>query len=508
MKRSGGMFSSVLLVSFFTVLTAILNYLIIVLLAARFGAAGEMDAFFAATTIPQLITAMLVASLTTTFIPVFIEALSKDEGNAWKTGSISTNILFILLSFIAAMSILWAKEIVALVSPGFIGGTRFTATALFRILMLAIVFSGTSIILTSIYYSYQKYFVPSAAQALNSLIALLFVVFAVKTYGIKSIAIGTLLGSVVQFFVLLPILLKRGRYSFDFDLRKREVVRLGALMLPLLAGSTFYKANALVERYIASKLGESNISYLGYAFKIISIFQLVFTQGLSTAILPRLSEQAARKDLKGLRETISKGLRAMILIVVPMVFVLVLARTEVVRIIFERGDFTRQTTDAVARALLAYLGFFVVGLISVPIVNTLYSLQKTALVATIGVSGFIFYVFLAFFLAGRFSYPGIALAVSIQYVVNVSVFFLIIKKKVGCPNISPLLRCIFKSTLASGCTYIVLIIAKALLEPLVAYPWDFMVLASGGIIVYILFLILFKSREIKIIPLKRITFHD
>jgi len=502
------MFSSVLLVSFFTVLTAILNYLVIVVLAARFGAAGEMDAFFAATTIPQLITAMLVASLTTTFIPVFIEIRSRDEGNAWKTASILANILFLLLSFIATMGILWAREVVALVSPGFIGGTLIEAVALFRIFLFAIVFSGTSVVLTSLYYSHQKYFVPSAAQGLNSLITLLFVVFTVKTYGIKSIAMGTFLGSVVQFLVLLLIFLKRGRYSFDINFKKREVVKLGVLMLPLLVGSVFYKANALVERYIASRLGESNISYLGYAFKIITIFQLIFSQGLSTAILPRLSEKAARMDLKGLRETISRGLRAMILIAVPMVFLLVLAGGQVVRIIFERGDFTPQTTEAVAKALVAYLGFFIVGLISVPIVNTLYSLQKTALVATVGVSGFIFYVFLAFFLASRYSYLGIALAASIQYIVNLSVFSLILKKKVGGLEMPPLLRCILKSTLASGCTYMVLSLTKAILPPWVAYPWDFLALAILAIIIYILLLVLFKTEEIKFIPLRRIIFHD
>jgi len=147
--------------------------------------------------------------------------------------------------------------------------------------------------LSSLYYAHKRYLAPCLAQGINSLVTLLCVLFTGGVFGIKSVVIGTLLGSALQFLYLLPILLRDGRYSLSLDVKRREVMRLGALMLPLLAGSVFYKANPVVERFIASKLGESNISYLGYAFRIIALLQLALTQGLTTTILPRLSEHAA-----------------------------------------------------------------------------------------------------------------------------------------------------------------------------------------------------------------------
>jgi putative peptidoglycan lipid II flippase len=504
MKSGGRMFRSVFLVSFFTVLTGILNYLVLMVLAARFGAGREMDAFFAATTIPQLMTAILLAALTTTFIPVFIEARSRDESSAWKTASISINIIFFLLSLIALAAMFSARNLISLVNPGFAGDTLSIASSLFQILIFSTIFSGTSIILTSLHYAHNKYLEPSLAQGFNSLITLLFVILTGNIFGIKSIAIGTLFGSLVQFFFLLPLLLRQGRYSFDFDFKRREVIRLGKLMLPLLAGSVFYKANPVVERFIASKLGESNISYLGYALKIITLLLLVLTQGISTTILPRMSEQSAAREIEGLRETISKGLRAMILIATPVTLALLLARAEIVRLVFERGDFTSQTTAAVAQALVAYLGFFVVGILSVPVVNALYSLQKTALVAAIGIAGFTLYVFMAFFLSSRLSYPGIALAVSMQYIINLIVFFIILQKKVGGLDPRPILRCVFKTVLASGLASLVFIVAKDFIRGRFVYPLDFLILGTLAAAIYLLFLIVLKTEELKFISLRSV----
>jgi putative peptidoglycan lipid II flippase len=501
-KSSGRMFRSIFLVSFFTVLTGILNYLVLMVLAARFGAAREMDAFFAATTFPQFITAILLAALTTTFIPVFIEARSRDESSAWKMASISVNIIFLVLFLLALIAVFLARPLISLANPGFAGDTLSLASSLFQILIFSTIFSGTSVILTSLHYAHNKYLEPSLAQAFNSLITLLFVIFTGRIFGIKSIAIGTLFGSLVQFFYLLPLLLQKGHYSVAFDVKRREVVRLGTLMLPLLVGSVFYRANPIVERFIASKLGESNISYLGYAFRIITLLLLVLTQGLTTTILPRLSEQSAAGEVEGLKETISKGLRAMILIATPVTLALLLARVEIVRIVFQRGDFTAQTTEAVAKALVAYLGFFVVGILGVPVVNALYSLQKTALVATIGISGFILYVVMAFFLSSHLSYLGIALAVSLQYIINLIVFFIILRNKLGGLDPRPIFRCIFKAALASGLASLVFLMAKDHLRRWFAYPLDFLALGSLAIAVYLLLLVLLKTDELKFISMR------
>ncbi|MDH4196434.1 MAG: oligosaccharide flippase family protein, partial [Candidatus Aminicenantes bacterium] len=333
------------------------------------------------------------------------------------------------------------------------------------------------------------------------LVTFLSVVFLGPALGIRSVAIGTLGGSFLQFAFLLPVLVRGGRYSPSLDVRVKEVRRFAAVMLPLLAGSIFYKANALVERFIASNLGESRISYLGYAFKIVSVLQLVMAQGLSTTILPRMSEQTAAGDTGGLRETVGKGIRATLLVAVPALFGLLFGATEVVRVVFERGDFTRPTTEAVAVALTAYLGYFAVGVVAVPVLNAFYSLQKTALVAAIGVSGFASYVALAFLFVGPLSYAGIALAISVQSVVSLAVMTLILRGKVGGLAWRPILICLAKSVVASGLAVLAVAGARRLSGSWLGYPYDILVFAALGVSVYGLFLVLFRTEELRYLNL-------
>lgn len=502
MSRAGGqIFKSTIIITFFTLLNGILNYLTLMVLAYRFGARTEMDAFFAATTIPQLITAILLATLSTTFIPVFIETRSKDESNAWKVASITTNLIFLVLFIIAVMGSLFSESLISLINPGFTEATSILSTSLFRILFVSLLFSGTSIILTSIYYAHQKFLRPLLAQGFNSLVVFLFVILLGSILGIKSIAVGTLVGSLLQFLYLLPILLRKERYSFEFDFQKKEIRRLASLILPLFLGTIFYKSNTLVERFIASRLEEGCISYLSYAYKILNSLLLVITMGISTALFPRMSEYSAIKDFKGLQETLSKGIRALLVITVPTTFAFVLARLEIVRVIFERGDFSRQTTEAVANALVAFLGFFIVGSISLPIVNTLYSLKETAKVAGVGIFGFILYIVMAFTLSSYYSYVGIAVATSIQYILNLMIFIYILKRKLGSFQTHDIVRCAWKTILASGFTFFILSVGYKMMAKVIESPFNLIILGIFGMILYFLTLIILKTEELKLIPI-------
>lgn len=497
----GKILKSSIIISLFVFFTSVFNYFNLFLLAFTFGAGMEMDAFFAATTIPQLITLILAATLSTTLIPIFIEAKSEDEPNAWKIASISENLLSLSLFIIALVGIFFSNYVIALINPGFTEETTRISASLFRILLISLIFSGSSIILTSLHYAHKRFFKPSFAQGINSLITFLFVLNLRTTLGVKSIAIGTLVGSLIQFVYLLPIFFKKGRYSLEFDFKKKEILKLGRLMFPLLIGSIFYKTNNLVERFIASKLGEGSVSYLGYAYKIIMAFSVMISQGISTALFPRMSEYSAVKDFQSLKEILSKAIRVLIIITAPIAFMILFARFELVRLIFERGNFDSQTTVAVGKALIAYLGYFVVISIALPIVNTMYSLQETTKVAAIGVFGFGVYVFLALFLSHYFSYIGVALAVSIQYMITLIIYICLIKVKLIGFEWHKIFVCVFKAILASGLVSIIVLGIRKFSKPLIAQPFDLIVFVILGFCMYFLVLIIFKTEELKFLKI-------
>ena len=427
-----GLFQSTLIITFLSVLKIALGFALQMVLATKFGARMEMDAYLAASTIPTLITMVLLSSLNVTSVPVFVEyTVKRDESESWRIASSFINLALLVLAAVALAGILGANWLVRLTVPGFgIEGEAFTLTAnLLRVLFPSIVFSGMAGLLSSVYYSQRKFTLPSLAPALNGLLVLLVTFGLASQLSVMSVAIGTLVGSVAQFGLLLPIMLTGKRYHFRLDYRHPGVVKISRLMLPLVLGAIFYKANTVVERFIASGMAEGGISYLGYAFKMANILVTLAAQGFAVSLLPLMSEYAAAKDREGLRKTVSMGIRLVMFVVTPLVVGVAILRVPMIRLLFERGAFDHRATVGTAWALLCYLGWVYAGGIGAILTSAFYSLQETYTVVKVGIIGMLLEIVLAIVLSQFMGYAGLALALSVVAMINVVVFIVILRKR-------------------------------------------------------------------------------
>jgi putative peptidoglycan lipid II flippase len=431
--RSGtGLFRSTFIITFFSVLKLALTFALQMALAAKFGAQIEMDAYLAASTIPTLVTTVLLTTLNMTFVPVFVEyKVKKSEREAWQVTSTFFNLAFIVLGIISLAGVLGASWIIRLTVPGFnVEGETFSLTVhLLQVLFPSVLFGGLTGVLSSVYYAERKFTSPSNALMLNSLIVLLVTFGLSAKIGIMSVAVGTLVGSVVQLGLLLPLLFHKGRFSLEFNLRHPGVIKITKLMLPLVVSALFYRANTVVDRFIASGLAEGSISQLGYAFKVVSVLSTLVTQGFTLALLPLMSEHAAANDMEGLRSTISMGTRLMIFVVTPMVVALGILRIPMVQLLFERGAFDREATMRTAQALLCYLGWMYAGGVGIVVVNAFYALQATHVVVKVGIIGMLLEIVLAIILTKLFDFAGLALALSFVAVINALLFWILLSRK-------------------------------------------------------------------------------
>jgi len=401
------------------------------LLASSFGTGTEVDAFFAAFTFPQLLLTILTSSIINSFLPFFVEQKQKDRWRAAQLAGHSFRLFAFFLLVLSGVGWFLAFPFIHLTNPGLSLEATHLAASFFPLLLLASFFSGSSLLLLGLYYAHHIFIWPSLAQLFNNLIALFFLLLFRSSWGIKSLVWGTLAGSVLQFFFLLPFPLKSQNLSLRAKAKTEDLFSLSRLLLPLLVAAFFYRANPLVERYLASQLGEGNIAYLGYASKIISALLILLSQGISTVLFPRMAEQATLTDWPQLGETLSRAWRGLTIIAVPVTIFLTAFSRGIIAFLFERGDFSAMATKAVAIALLAYSGYFFLGVLAMPMVNTFYSLKKTSLVARIGLLGFGFYVLLATFLSNRFGFAGIAAASSGQYILTFTIFSLMLSRYLG-----------------------------------------------------------------------------
>jgi putative peptidoglycan lipid II flippase len=82
--------------------------------------------------------------------------------------------------------------------------------------------------------------------------------------------------------------------------------------------------------------------------------QGMFSVAVATVLFPRLSRLAAREDLVGFRETVSLGLRQIGFLLLPASAVSAVLAEPIVRLLYERGEFTPEQTPVVAGALAAF----------------------------------------------------------------------------------------------------------------------------------------------------------
>jgi putative peptidoglycan lipid II flippase len=174
---------------------------------------------------------------------------------------------------------------------------------------------------------------------------------------------------------------------------------------------------------MAATLGPGSQSTLMYANKLIMPVLAISSTALGTAALPYFSRLVAKEDWDGLRQTLSTYTRLILAVAIPATVTLILLSRPLVRLLFERGEFTADDTDAVARVLATYSLLIPIETIAVMMSRVLLSLQigKIMVLASIGI--FLSNIVCDYVLKEILGIEGIALASVVNQVL--SLIFLI-----------------------------------------------------------------------------------
>jgi putative peptidoglycan lipid II flippase len=330
--------------------------------AYYFGVAGRINAFTVAFQIPNLVRALLAdAALSGAFVPVFNEMLERGEkARAWRVAS---TLLWLMLLGLGAITAL-----LVLVAPLFIrpfgnpGGDADLAVALARILFPIVVLLGVSGIVVGILNTYEHFAAPALAPVAWNLVIILGLVLGVPHIDGESrqlylYAGVVVLGTLVQ--LLLPVPWLRGldgRLTVALDWRDPAVRRVFALMLPVTLTIGLINVNLLVDTLFASRLLDPELapSSIEKAFRLYMLPQGMFAVAVAAVLFPTLSRLAAREDLAGYRRSLDTGIRQIAFLLVPAGVVSIFLADPIVRLLYQRGEFTSADTTVVAQCLQAF----------------------------------------------------------------------------------------------------------------------------------------------------------
>ncbi|MBI4769206.1 MAG: hypothetical protein HY784_02030, partial [Chloroflexi bacterium] len=287
-----------------------------VLVGRAYGVGRALDAFNAANNLPDALFALISGgALAMAFIPVLSEYLERrDRAAAWGLFSRVANTAFLLTAGLALPLAAFAGPLVRrVVAPGFDPQQQALVAALMRLDLIAtLIFSVSGLVIGGLQAN-QHFLLPALAPILYNVGQIVGVVWLAPHWDIYGLAYGVILGAVLHLGVQIPALIRYGfRWTPRLDWGDPGLRRVAKLMAPrILTLAAIHLIFIATDRF-ASRLSTGAVTAIAYGWLLMQVPETVIGTAIGTALLPTLSEQAARGDRAALAGSLRRALAAIL----------------------------------------------------------------------------------------------------------------------------------------------------------------------------------------------------
>jgi putative peptidoglycan lipid II flippase len=407
--------------------------------ADLFGATGMVSAFEAATVIPSSLYNLLIGGvISAALVPVFSELAPKGRRqDLWYLASSLMTWITIVMSLVVILAEVLAAWVVKLPGGGLATEFLEVGARMLRVSMPSVILMSLSGILTALLYALKRFTLPAfTAVAVNACVVGAALLFG-RQWGVMSMAVGLLLGSLAQVLLQLPGL-RDARLRPVFSLRHPGLRQIGKLYVPVMFSLVVSEAVTFLSFNLASRTGEEGVAWMRYAAQLIQLPLGLVATAISFAILPTLSRQAqastGHQRNAPFLATLAHGIKLVLLLIIPATVGLFVLARPVVALVFEHGDFGSFDAEHTSQALR----FALLGLIFAAVDQQLnfafYSHQDTLTPALVGVAAVGIYLITALapaLFAGGLTLNGLILASSVQWASHALIMLWLLNRRMG-----------------------------------------------------------------------------
>ncbi len=403
-------------------------------IASYFGATGLVSAFTVAGTAPRMLYDFLVGGmLSAALVPVLSDyaRVNRDHERGPEQGNpppevtqVGPNpelvrlvgallsLAVVSLAGLALLMYFFAPQVAGLLAGGlddFDPALLPLTSRLLRLMAPVVWFLSMAGLLTAVLFALQRFSIPALATAVYNLGTVVAAPLLAGHVGIASLAAGVLAGSMVQ-FALMAWDVRRAGLKFTFHWSHPALARIVRLYLPIAAGLIVAQFQVGLDRRLASGTGVQSIAWMSKATTLQQLPLGMISVAISLAALPRLSQQFAAGEEGVYRATLARGLRMVLVLIVPLLVGLGLLAEPTVRVLFERGQFTAADTAQVESALHVYLVGAFFAALDFPLIYAFYARNNTLLPALVGLLSVLVYAVVALVLLEGLGFLGLVWA--------------------------------------------------------------------------------------------------
>lgn len=404
-----------------------------VLIGSRFGISMESDAYFMALRVTAIVFMGIGSAITTTMIPTIVSYIAREEKEkAFAFANKIFTIMFLISLIAIPLGIIFAPTYARYIAFGFHGEKMALTVILIRLMVPILICTLLSYIFISMLQAMDKFSITSILSMPHNIILISYLIFFANEFGIKGLAVATVIGWTAQFLIQTPTLYGKGyRLKLNFDLRDKDIQTFFRLILPILISTMVYNINILVDTSLASNLSEGKLSALSYAFVIYTAIASTTIFGVSTVLFPRLAKKASMSDMTAFKAQITSTIKVLCFILLPLTVGLITLRSPIVRLAFQRGAFDEQGVSLTSIAL-TYYAIGMIGFGMQEILNkSFFALKDTKTPTKFGIISVAINIILNLILVRTMDLAGLALATSIAAISNGMFLYWALGRKVG-----------------------------------------------------------------------------
>lgn len=436
---SGKVGRASLLLAFFSIGAKIVGFLRDRILTSHFGASQDLDIFYSAFKVPDLIFNLLIlGAISSAVIPVFVEYYKQDQDKAWRlmrnfmTIAVITVIIFCVIAFI------FADPLAGIISPGFSPDQHVLLVQLLRVMLFSSIIFAFSTIVGAVLQSMERFLAYSIAPILYNagiIFGALYLVPFATDQGfppIMGVAWGVVLGALLHLLVQLPAAWMAGyRPGFVWEPFEPGFQKIIRLMVPRTIGLGAYSIEGTVLNAIASVMSAGSITMFNLANSLQFVPISIIGISVATAVFPRLSASAAENNRDAFRENLTKSVTSTIVVASLAAVALILLRHPMIQILFTAGAFTATSASITANVM----GILMLGVVAqslIPILSrAFFAMQDTGTPVFVSVFSIFLNILLAliFGIVLDWGIYGLAISMTITANINCVILYFLLHRK-------------------------------------------------------------------------------
>jgi len=391
-----GLHQAAYVLALFTLASQILALVRDRILAHQFGAGHELDIYYAAFRIPDLLYVLFASVLSVYVLLPFVYRAKQDGDEAGRLVLSQMFTIFLVVYIVVSITtIVIAPTLVTYFFPGFSATSYDEVVLLLRILLLQPLFLGISSLLGVITQLQHRFVIYAISPLVYNVGIILGAVVLYPLFGLVGLVLGVVFGALGHMAVQIPLVIRSQLaftlvFNIDWKLM-RQIAKVAVpravtlslnqiLLIVLVSLASLMSVGSvsvlqfaynlqsvtlslnqillIVLVSLASLMSVGSVSVLQFAYNLQSVPLAIIGMSYSVAAFPTLAELLVQKKHQEFNNFVITALRHIIFWSLPIITLVVVLRAQIVRVLLGSGSFDWHDT----RLTAAVLGLFVVSL--------------------------------------------------------------------------------------------------------------------------------------------------